>query len=709
MGVEKLFRTLKKVSDTAIKVADEKNDIDYFYIDFNSIIYNVFGQVEYELNSILYSIIYDDNNYEKIKSKWLKTLNIDKIDLLFFENIEEDKMDSIVITKIREYINYVITRFINSENLKKIYIYADGIPSFAKMIEQKKRRYIGYIENKIKAKLIEKLGDRSYENIEGKINYERKEYEYYKVELSRGKIIPYSKFMTNLLENLKKLDKVEISGVDKFGEGERKIIWNIIREKQVGNFMVHSPDGDVMLLCMLLNNSKRLFKIMRVEFRDIVMNYDIINCDELNTFIYNYVNEKIRVDETKKINIINDIILLYTFFGNDFLPKIESLDISNNYLTIPEIYGNYLIFNPGCFIIDKKKDKYVINYNYFREYLKEIIKNEKTYASDAHATRKFKNYFYLLDVFSCNNNSSKLFDKMNKFYDTLEIYKKTLDKGKFLEKNIKFTEILEKYYDTTNLNTIEKHLEKSKCGIQFEKKEIEISDRLIKKISKQLIYEKMTPVLVDIEIFKIRNLLKDYKKSLGNEEELGEIEFNKCHIITKEINITKYNKMFFLKEDMDNVVFNYLEIFQMIFDVYYNISDIDSDFTQKNYYKYTKSPLLISIYEYLDKMNVNEMVKKINKKIEEGKIRTSFLSRFEHYLFITPMNKIIKKESWKKILSNSKIFPNLDLLVDKIIKKGNTNIECANTIYFNRCHIIGMFIDLYEFKKYMRLFRTRVR
>jgi len=197
--------------------------------------------------------------------------------------------------------------------------------------------------------------------------------------------------------------------------------------------------------------------------------------------------------------------------------------------------------------------------------------------------------------------------------------------------------------------------------------------------------------------------MKDYKKIFNNDD-IGEISFNNCSIITKEINISKYNKMFFKNEDIDDVVFNYLEIFQMIFDIYYNYIDIDTNYTQKNYYKYIKSPLLITIYDYLNKNDISKMVEKINKKIEDGKIRTTYLNRFEHYMFITPRNKLLKKK-WKHILQNKKIFPDLDLLIDKIIKKLSVDVECSNTIYFNRCHLIGMFIDLYEFKKYMRLKR----
>jgi len=705
MGVEKLFRTIRKMSES-IKEATEKNNIDYFYIDFNSIVYNVYGEVEYELNSILYSIIFDDKNYMNILDKWKKILNVDKIDLSFFENIEEDKLDSIVVTKVREYINNVIKKYIYVENLKKIYICADGIPSFAKMIEQKKRRYVGYIEGTLRRKLIEKLGDKSYENIEGKIDYLRKEYEYYKVELSKGKIIPYSKFMTKLLESLKKIDKVEMNGVDNFGEGERKIVWNIIKEKQKGNFMVHSPDGDVILLCMLLNNTERLFKIMRVEFRDTIMNYDIIDCNELNEWIFSYVSEKVRIDETNKINVINDVVLLMTFFGNDFLPKIETLDVSNNYLTILDTYGNFLIMNPNHFIIERNKDRYIIDYDNFKDYLKEIIKDETTYASDAYAIRKFRNYFHLLDIFECQNESSKLFLKMNEFYGMFEKYRKTLDKEKFLNSNPKLTNILEKIYETKNINMIINKLKKINCGIKLEEKEIDVTDHTLKRI-KRTLYDKMNLVYIDVELFKLRNLMKEYKKIFRNDD-LGKIEINKCSIITKEINISKYNKMFFNNIDIDDVVFNYLEIFQMIFDVYYNHIDIDTKYTQNNYYKYVKSPLLITIYDYLNKINIVEMKKKIDKKIEEGKMRTTYLNRFEHYLFITPRNKLVDKKM-ETILKNTKIFPDLDLLVDNIIKKLGVEIDCSNVIYFNRCHITGMFINLYEFKKYIRLFKKNLK
>ena len=62
-----------------------------------------------------------------------------------------------------------------------------------------------------------------------------------------------------------------------------------------------------------------------------------INLDKLKDTIFNLISSNINIDKSKKKNFINDIAILYSFFGNDFIEHIESISV-RNISYIPTIY-----------------------------------------------------------------------------------------------------------------------------------------------------------------------------------------------------------------------------------------------------------------------------------------------------------------------------------------------------------------------------------
>ena len=65
--------------------------------------------------------------------------------------------------------------------------------------------------------------------------------------------------------------------------------------------------------------------------------------------MYTYATNvcKLSKDEFNKTNVTNDIAFIFTLFGNDFIPKLESIDVRNDIETLMNIYC-------GCMTKSKK-------------------------------------------------------------------------------------------------------------------------------------------------------------------------------------------------------------------------------------------------------------------------------------------------------------------------------------------------------------------
>jgi hypothetical protein len=68
--------------------------------------------------------------------------------------------------------------------------------------------------------------------------------------------------------------------------------------------------------------------------------YDLINIDVFKNNIYEYLDNR-TIDKDK---FIYDMICLSSMFGNDFIPKIESIDVQYNFEQLLDIYMKTFIF-----------------------------------------------------------------------------------------------------------------------------------------------------------------------------------------------------------------------------------------------------------------------------------------------------------------------------------------------------------------------------
>lgn len=475
MGIEKFFNTLKNsYGNKFIEKVNNKYPSRFLLIDFNSIIHNISqiitNSLKYLYHIYLISLvkkniytIFDvniNNNILNISTKnefILENINFSKLskyninDIFFNIFIKESILENLIIHKICEYIDYLIDFF---PQLEMIYIAIDGVPLYAKMCEQRARRYKGEIIEKAKDKLLDLYkNDLDIEANNEDIYYNHYNYELYCkfLNFDKNKISPATNFMTILEEyilnyfNSYKI-KIILDSYTNFGEGEKKIVFKIHELPQKSNIVIYSPDADVIIL-MLLELNNLYIKIMRFDQQ--LNQLDIIDINELKNIIIKYMKYD-NYNEEKKKEIIIDICMIWTLFGNDFLPK---LDIINTNKDLNFMLNSYKELNKNIFFFDKK---YKINWEILKNYLIILynkIKNNKL--QKINREKKWK-----IEKQIINDNAIKYYEHLfninnlcNEYNPDININKKYI---KISEKNIiKYLsgfEWIVEYYLNHNIN-----------------------------------------------------------------------------------------------------------------------------------------------------------------------------------------------------------------------------------------------------------------
>lgn len=437
MGVERFFNSLtqvEKIKTNGIIVGLKVKILSNFiYIDFNSVIHNISSETERDLNYLLYSIILYESNPTMypldeatltIINKYSYTIEgvntTYKFDITkgitlenFLLTFPKEHIDEIVLTKIKEHIVYITTKLIDPEGVKQIYIAFDGVPQMSKVVEQKKRRYNGYVIGELKMKIYEATKESLNDEAKGGF---RKRFELNKIGIDRGRITTRATLMdrvTSMLTDVSFknemhthhpiLEKIVISSTSVYGEGEKKIMEDIIElgKTNQGTYTIYSPDADVVILGLIcLNRLEETSNVSILRFNQQSEEYDYVNIKELRQNIYNMVMQCVQVTDLSYLNeitITNDIAFIFTLFGNDFLPRMEAIDPRNDIETLISSYCKYLnmfdgqplIFYENGYRI-KYKDRH--NRNSLVAYLSLLAGDEESLLKETYMAVTYKNY-----------------------------------------------------------------------------------------------------------------------------------------------------------------------------------------------------------------------------------------------------------------------------------------------------------------------------
>lgn len=196
------------------------------------------------------------------------------------------------------------------------YICTDGVAPFAKLNQQRKRRYLSVFRKKMEG--TEQIWD-------------------------TNAISPGTEFMKKLgtyFNNLAndKNNKIIYNSADEFGEGEHKI-FNIIKNTigntsgntRKNNIVIHGLDADMIMLSLISHHSN--IYLMRDNNKEIAY----LNIDELRKGILSELESLIGYDvgsndifSKTACETIESYIVVCFILGNDFIPHATTLTLKNN-------------------------------------------------------------------------------------------------------------------------------------------------------------------------------------------------------------------------------------------------------------------------------------------------------------------------------------------------------------------------------------------
>lgn len=354
MGIPSYFSYIIKNYSNIIKNLQyfKNNNVNFnsLYMDCNSIIYDSVHMLE-------------------------KSINLGELEL-------PEDFDSLIISTVIDKINAYLD-FIKPTNT--FFIAFDGIAPFAKMEQQRTRRYKSWFISK-----------NSFDKKEKRISW------------NTASITPGTEFMNKLSKTIKNefqnkekmlnINKIIFSGSDEKGEGEHKMYDYIRKNISNENIAIYGLDADLIMLSILhLKYSGNIFVFRETHehFKNLISlestsnEPHFLDIEKLSQSIISEMNCKY---STK--NRIIDYVFICFFLGNDFLPHFPAMNIRTHGITaLLDIYRNCIGNSNNKYFISSENGK--IEWNNIGLFIKQIAKREHQFLLNEYNVRnKFNNYIF---------------------------------------------------------------------------------------------------------------------------------------------------------------------------------------------------------------------------------------------------------------------------------------------------------------------------
>ena len=654
---------------------------NHVFFDVNFIIYLCIGTLEDEINQIIkyiLSLSFTDNSIieNKIKEilnlphwKKINTENIfdgNDVDEIIsnLNNLLEQETEGILNKNILLYwtiffkIESLINNFHDIKYIKSINIFFDGIPSYSKILEQRRRRFTNYIESQIRKK---KYNSYFKDVIETPVNENDVVYDYFEwynkkfnFEKSLG---PFSSTILKLVIFLKETLKTLYSNINihidsskNYGEADYKIFKYILDNNLKNDICIHSCDSDFLYLSLLfqsLSDTKLIdlnLNFLRYSKKNEEI-YELFDASNINNLLlekYKFINQ---LDTNITNTILFDFFFIILLFGNDILPNSFEINSELNLKIIFEIHYN--LYKNEKNIIDIN-NKNIINFNNLKLFL--VYLNKKKLLTITILNKYFKIPYNIIIIFTekLNYNLQQIIEKILIPYYEYQghINIDNLDKDDiryiYYLKNKKTTNnpINQLNLDNCYKNQIKDFLESS---IDF----TNLNDFGLIKLEKSIFIDEINYqnlynlILINKSSF---NLIDEYQEEKLLEK-LNQIDNNifDINIVSdQEDNIYEYLK---LLNFQSFILFNNLEN-------YYPNSLI--------YYKKNTAPSISKIISFLNNHNMDLLQKEWIDEVENKKNKDYIFTPISHYLLITPY--LLNSEYLKKINN----IPNLENILNVI-------------------------------------------
>ena len=348
MGVPSLFRSIVKKYPKCY-YSENQDTVEHLYLDFNCLIHHC--------------------------SQGLSLTN---------EQTQRDVEEQLIVSVI-SYTSHIICEVVKPTKL--VYIAIDGPVPMGKIVQQRKRRYKKVQDDSFIKKLKEK--HKCPET----------------VTFNSNKITPGTVFMSKLCNRIKNLIglgvfsshitnnnkkyNVFFSDANTPGEGEHKIINFLNNNTKVPNTVIYGLDADLIILSMSCKNQN--IKLLREpqntsnEISDFTSNHEFVYID-IQVYTNSFISEY-NLQSYDKTNILNDIVFVSFFGGNDFVEPFMNTKIreNNNFTKLMNIYTSILFKKQEHLIVDSE-----VNFVFFSKFIHEIslfednfVKKKNVYYHDA--------------------------------------------------------------------------------------------------------------------------------------------------------------------------------------------------------------------------------------------------------------------------------------------------------------------------------------
>ncbi len=368
-------------------------------------------------------------------------------------NSNHDKTDSLSIIELVIYerivnvlINY-IEKIHHPNFIQSISIFYDGIPSFSKVIEQRRRRIKNFLESNEKKVLFKKYFDNLLTNNKNLFENLSKEYikpsnfenlddktllfDYFKWVKNRFSIDksigPSSNFISNLelfmnikIQKFFPKIKIYINSAKENGESDLKIFKYIAEHELNGDYCIHTTDSDLIHQILI---QQSYYKIINKDINLTVVKYlknfnligyaQVIEANLLIKNILELYNSTNNI-KTNNFKIIWDLCLIFYLFGNDHLPS--SVEIGPELGLDFFIKKHYLALGKTN-ITNLKKNYISVDLKNLSLYLQKINESNKQNITKIILQRFFKINSQLINILTdkLNLNFNQLLEFMRKF------------------------------------------------------------------------------------------------------------------------------------------------------------------------------------------------------------------------------------------------------------------------------------------------------
>lgn len=632
MGIQGFFNNFKKQSDKNtqkfIVPATIEPDITRLYVDFISIIFDLIIDYPDQLNN------------------------------------RNDGIQEILLEHINSRLDIISNFYQNAT----VYVYFEAIPTVAKTIEQFARRLYRKILSDVKEDLKQRL----------LLNFQ---------EFDFGLISFNSPFLNVIAERIEEHFKTigRPIHVDKFnpitnniGEAEHRIINHIATNLDTtdNKFVIYSPDADVFILSTLLTNNltitgrnvivntlRRSEPIVNIQTGVVTREYFSIKS---NIFV-NYLIEKIKGTNKNRKRLVADVLFMFNILGDDFIPLFKNFSIQE----VDLLYLGYSRLPVDVYILDynETENKFTINKSNLLRFFQipeissiDIIQNRIRYYG-ASALEKPNSYF---DTYFYNRI---VYDYLIKCFED-GLYIDEIDHIKSKE----LTDNLRKRRPTHPEMKVQKvPPNTNNFGLTFLRRTVPPSYDI--RYDDSQIYNQNSTYLL-----KITNTPFNTKKIELNGENYTDTNLLKLENLPSGAHPIDTNLM----------IINYLEGYQFILDMYFNLYGV----VQNNfwYYKYSNTPKIVQLIEWLSINELPDYVVSTNPPYFTGEEYLSYLNNLvtlNHKIAIESINKHLDNLEDKRRVTRVE-YDDLILLKGRGI---NIVFDCKNKKYLNKCSIEGETVE----------------